>query len=665
MRKVILLIVFAAMAATAFALGNIVTTLALKTAGNEAVSCVLQGGDIGVLTAAEPLSVKVERAITRCGGMEQVRLTITAQEDVYFSISQEIAIDMKHSRCDFYMPGFWYRKNSRSPSSAPSFAVSDGWEVRDDRLSTPLVGAYDVQSKRFCTVMHTNISGDDCIPQHLSGDVCLPGATAVGSVGFRNVHGDTRLVVTYPYTEAPKRYIRKLTLIDPIRSFAPIAKGESIEVTWEIRTGKAEDFGEFVADVWRYAFDSQKPQPVATGLNASEAKKVLSNYFVESFVDDYELKFFSCLQLPVNTCSNRAMFELGFIGKVLYNAYNALEYGENTHRSDLMERGNKIFDSFLTHGFTPGGFLREEVNFEDNEETRVYSIRRQSEASMALLYYLQYERSRGRLHTEWEAKVTSLLQKIVHLQQDDGSFARKFDDEMNVIDHLGGSTPLAILPLAMAHRYFGDKCYADAAVKAAKYLETELIGKSDYFSTTLDANCEDKEAAIYSAIAMYYLTLVSSGAEREHYIALMRKAAYFALSWFYTWDVPFAPSQMLGDVGFKTRGWGNVSVENNHVDVYVFDFVAVLRFLGNHAGEKRLAQFADVISTSMLQLMPMNRRMCGVGKEGFYPEVVQHTTWDYGDNGKGFYNDVFAPGWTVASLWTILSPERLEQFFGR
>ena len=97
MRKVILLIAFAAMAATAFALGNIVTTLALKTAGNEAVSCVLQGGDIGVLTAAEPLPVKVERAITRCGGMEQVRLTITAQEDVYFSISQEISIDMKHS----------------------------------------------------------------------------------------------------------------------------------------------------------------------------------------------------------------------------------------------------------------------------------------------------------------------------------------------------------------------------------------------------------------------------------------------------------------------------------------------------------------------------------------------------------------------------------------
>lgn len=27
--------------------------------------------------------------------------------------------------------------------------------------------------------------------------------------------------------------------------------------------------------------------------------------------------------------------------------------------------------------------------------------------------------------------------------------------------------------------------------------------------------------------------------------------------------------QMLGDIGLKTRGWGNVSVENNHIDVFI------------------------------------------------------------------------------------------------
>ena len=36
--------------------------------------------------------------------------------------------------------------------------------------------------------------------------------------------------------------------------------------------------------------------------------------------------------------------------------------------------------------------------------------------------------------------------------------------------------------------------------------------------------------------------------------------------------------------------------------------------------------------------------------------------WDYGKNGKGYYNDIFAPGWTVASLWELFSPGRAEKF---
>ena len=36
--------------------------------------------------------------------------------------------------------------------------------------------------------------------------------------------------------------------------------------------------------------------------------------------------------------------------------------------------------------------------------------------------------------------------------------------------------------------------------------------------------------------------------------------------------------------------------------------------------------------------------------------------WDYGKNGKGYYNDIFAPGWTVASLWELLTPGRAERF---
>ena len=202
----------------------------------------------------------------------------------------------------------------------------------------------------------------------------------------------------------------------------------------------------------------------------------------------------------------------------------------------------------------------------------------------------------------------------------------------------------------------------NSAKRTAEYLENELISKSDYFSSTLDADCEDKEASLYASTATYYLALASKGKERKHYAELSRKSAYFALSWYYTWDVPFAKGQMLGDIGLKTRGWSNVSVENNHIDVFVFDFTDALRWLSNEFGEKRFSDFADVISSSVRQLLPLEGHLCGVAKKGFYPEVVQHTNWDYGKNGRGFYNDIFAPGWTVASLWEMLSPGRAERF---
>lgn len=119
---------------------------------------------------------------------------------------------------------------------------------------------------------------------------------------------------------------------------------------------------------------------------------------------------------------------------------------------------------------------------------------------------------------------------------------------------------------------------------------------------------------------------------------------------------------MLGDVGLKTRGWGNVSVENNHIDVFIFEFGSVLDWLSKEFSEPRFPGFSSVIPTSMKLLLPFEGHLCGVSKKGYYPEVMRHTNWDYGENGKGYYNDIFAPGWAVASLWELFSPGRAEKF---
>jgi hypothetical protein len=395
-------------------------------------------------------------------------------------------------------------------------------------------------------------------------------------------------------------------------------------------------------------------------------KAQLANYFRQSYVDKYDLKYHSGVSLRCDDCQPTDHVQLGFCGRVLLNAFNSLEYGEQTGEQRLVAMGREIFDSWLQHGFTAKGYFKDEMHIAQGipaDADVVHSIRQQSEAVYAVLHYLNYEKQHGRKHQLWEQKVRTLLNNMLELQKSDGHFPRKYRDDHSDVDASGGSTPSATSTLVMGYHYFGDKRYLKAAKLSVDYLEKNIISKSDYFSSTLDANCEDKEAAISAVTATYYLAMVSKKAqERSHYIALCRQASYFALSWYYLWDVPFAQGQMLGDLGFKSRGWSNVSVENNHVDVFVFELAHIVKWLAGETGEHRFAQMHDLIASSLCQLLPTEERLCGIAIPGFNPEVVQHTYWDYGKNGKGYYNDIFAPGWTIASLWELYSPRRTADF---
>lgn len=639
-------------------------SISLKSPGNIAKTYLLKDNKNGQLTSSENIPLEIKQQIVNNGDITRVEVDIIAKETAYYSFEEIFSIPaFNHNDCQFFMPGFWYHKNLRSPKEAPSFATSDSWQVREDRLSTPLTGIFNEKNGDFYTVIRRNHLKRESLTTHSAGEVILSGKTDLGFTGFRNVNGSSALVFGFPYNEAPKTYIRKLTLAPAVKAFEKLEKGETRKLVWEIQKGRAKDYSDFIAKTWTYAYDTNKPEKVNSLYTPEQAKKILTNFFKESYVDKYPLKYYSGVELRTDDCKSTGLAEVGFVGRVLLNAYNALEYGEQNNNHELVKNANAIFDSYLENGFTANGFFREVVDFVHNREERTYSIRRQSEGAFAILNYLNYEKKKGRKHPEWEAKIKKLLSNFAQLQQADGSFPRKFSDDSQIKDNSGGSTPSVTLPLTMAYAYFKDKKYLDQAKKTAVYLEKEIISKSDYFSSTLDANCEDKEASLYASTAMYYLSMVSSGKERQHYIDLCTQAAYFCLTWYYTWDVPFAQGQMLGDVGFQSRGWGNVSVENNHVDVFIFEFATVLDWLAQQKKEKRFSDFSAVIKSSMLQLMPVKDHMFDIAKVGYYPEVVQHTNWDYGKNGKGFYNDIFAPGWTVASLWQMLSPNRVEDFF--
>ena len=663
---VMLLVGITGAGATNAAPEDISASISLKVPGNDAKQypLALQKMQDGMYScrASETLPLDIIRQVVDKDGKLRITVTLKALENVYFNYGEQIKTGYKHSDCQFYMPGFWYRRNLRSPKEAPSFHTSDSWLVREDRLSTPLTAAFNPASGTSMSVIRIDKFDKEALTTHKEGEVILSGETSIGYTGFCNVDGMTVLAYGFPYKEAPKTYIRKLTLAPAVEAFQLLRKGDSISMTWEVSERNAADFSECVQRTWEYCYDTNRPKPVDTPYTVDRMKEVMSNFFVESYASNTPTHYYSGVELETATCANTDVAEVGFVGRTLLNAFNALEYGKQQNRQDLVDNANHIFDTYLQNGFSPAGFFNEVVHYNRGFKETRHSIRRQSEGVYAILNYLNYEKQQKRKHPEWEKRIKGMLDSFLKLQNEDGSFPRKFKDDFSVVDASGGSTPSATLPLVMASKYFKDKRYLASAKRTVDYLEKELISKADYFSSTLDANCEDKEASLYAATAAYYLALVTKGEERAHYAGLAKKAAYFALSWYYTWDVPFAEGQMLGDIGLKTRGWGNVSVENNHIDVFIFEFADVLHWLSKEYNEPRFSDFAEVISTSMRQLLPYEGHMCGIAKVGYYPEVVQHTNWDYGRNGKGYYNIIFAPGWTVASLWELFTPGRAEQF---
>ena len=702
--RTILAALLLALACPALAAVNVNCHISLKQPGNDSRTWPLTAQPNGMLMASEALPLTIRQQQVADGDDVRLVVTLTAEKDIYFNFGAQVTTDYKVDDCDFYLPGFWYHKNLRSPREAPSFHTSKSWNVREDRLSSPLTGVYDAASGHSLSVLRqfsTLASLHDALTTHQEGEVILSGPTSLGYMGFDNATGRASLTFGYPYIESPRRYIRKLTLVDPITAFAKLRKGETMEIAWIIREDQVSDYGEFVARTWLHCMERLNPQPLQPRFTPQEAKAQMTNYFRKAYVDDYALKYHSGHGLRIDDCKPVDHVQLGFCGRVLLNGFNALEYGEQHGDAELVRMGNAIFDSWLQHGFTAKGYFKEDMHIRQGipaDADCVHSIRQQSEAVYAVLHYLRYEKQHGRKHPEWEQKMRTLLDNMVTLLKADGHYPRKYRDDHSDIDASGGSTPSATSTLVMGYKYFGDKRYLQAAKRTVDYLEREIISKSDYFSSTLDANCEDKEAAISAVTATYYLAMVTKGQERQHCIDLCRQAAFFALSWYYLWDVPFAQGQMLGDLGFKSRGWSNVSVENNHVDVFVFELPHIVKWLSelptpqsskrpndqttkrpisqttkrptpqttkrpiSQTTKSRFAQIYDVIFSSLTQLLPTADRLCGIGVPGFNPEVVQHTQWDYGKNGKGFYNDIFAPGWTTASLWELFSPERTAGF---
>lgn len=160
---------------------NVTASISLKVPGNNAVRYPLTFQELRQsefnyqLVSNEKLPVMIYQKVSGDEDTKRITLFIVASEDVYFNYGEEIKSGAKHDDCLFYMPGFWYRRNLRSPKEAPSFHTSDSWTVREDRLSSPMTTIFDEKNNKSWSVARLDKFETDALTTHKEGEVILSG----------------------------------------------------------------------------------------------------------------------------------------------------------------------------------------------------------------------------------------------------------------------------------------------------------------------------------------------------------------------------------------------------------------------------------------------------------------------------------------------------------
>ena len=261
------------------------THISIKQPGDKAVTYQLKEQNGKLVPSQGRLPLEITKTVTtEAGGEEVVTVKITANTTAYYNFGAEVNTSLNAADCEYYLPGFWYHRNLRSPKEAPSFHTSKSWNVREDRLSSPLAAVYDDKTGEGMTVLRQHNDRCDALTTHTEGEVILSGSTSVGYTGFDGEGKTALLTFGYPYIETPKRYIRKLTLAPAIFAFAKLDAGQSKTIVWRVKKQQQPTYSDFVAATWEYCFDRLNPQPLKPLYTAEQMKQGMSNYFAKSYV---------------------------------------------------------------------------------------------------------------------------------------------------------------------------------------------------------------------------------------------------------------------------------------------------------------------------------------------------------------------------------------------
>lgn len=231
-------------------------------------------------------------------------------------------------------------------------------------------------------------------------------------------------------------------------------------------------------------------------------------------------------------------------------------------------------------------------------------------------------------------------------QDEAGSYAKKWDNDGNMLDRKGTIGCFLILPMLAAYRHTEDEKYLDSAKRAFAFYYRELEENGFTTAGALDTYSIDKESS--SPLLRCCLKLYETTGD-SFYVRAAEKIGWYLCTWMMHFTVNYPADSVLGKMGYDTFGSTSVSTPHNALDQYalrdVLSFLKLYELTGNIQWRERAqALWCNANQCISDGTLCVNGRLRPAGGQD---EAIFHTRW-----GRAFVPPFspsqWLPGWPCA-----------------
>ena len=439
-----------------------------------------------------------------------------------------------------------YERGTRDPASM----TCETWSFRADRSATPAVFAWSGDRMDAMAVAET---------------------TAVGpsGIGFEGSAERTRIWVDLPYREEPIAYRGYDEPDEPEVRMHLWTPGESVSVRLPTARGEADVHGyvPFLRVLWERGRGRPEPWMGIEEAAGLAADGLLRWHYRPEHRALFETAAFE-RELDGSAAGegDRPHMHTGWISGAPWAA-QMLAWGRRIGSGEHVAAGIDVLD-FIAENLSPSGTFWSEWTLERGWGTGwsppgTIHANTIGQAALFFLRALAAEDREGVSHEAWESAVRSNLDAICDRQREDGDLGTYHDARTGEVTEWDGAAGLIwVAALVDGAERFGKDRYRAAAVRAGahyrRFVDDELI-----FGAPEDVHFAPTSEDGYNAVIAF--TALHRATGDPEWLEVARRAADWALTWRYTYDVAFDPHTILAAYGFATTGTDQASAANQHL----------------------------------------------------------------------------------------------------